>query len=255
MNLSNLLGEDNQFLSRLEDLFSCKRNTVRFSPFLTPRQVLITQSFVCQRQPAGLEDTLLYGGFPEAERQVLGVFPSHQQPDPSLFPLEAVTLRYRQQDILTHRDFLGACLSLLITRESIGDIVPGAGYCTIFALKSVTPVILQELRKVGNTGVRSERGATGEVVPIQEFDELRGTVSSKRLDCFASLLSGISREKGAALIRAKLVQLNYVVETNLSKELSVGDIIVIRGQGKFIVDNIGSPTRKGRLPVVCRKYR
>jgi RNA-binding protein YlmH len=34
-----------------------------------------------------------------------------------------------------------------------------------------------------------------------------------------------------------------------------GDIITIRRYGKYIVDELGNPTKKGRLPLLFRKYK
>lgn len=252
MNLAALSGEEKLFVGRLEDLCSGRRAAPSFSLFLTQRRISIAEAFISQRRYA--EQTMLYGGFPDAERQILGVFPAHQYPDAAAFPVRAVTLHYRPDDAPTHRDFLGACLSLLITRDSIGDIVPEQGRCTIFALESVAPVILQELRKVGGVGVRCEPGAPADLEVRREFDELRGTVSSPRVDCVVALFAGISREKSAKLIQAELVQVNHA-NTGISKHVSPGDVISIRGRGKFIVDIIGNSTRKGRLPVNYRKYR
>jgi len=252
VNLSTLIGEEKLFLGRLEDLFSGGLRAPRFSSFLTPRQLLIAQAFAQQNRR--VEDAMLYGGFSDAVRQVLGVFPQRCSPDAAMFPVQAVTVRYRGSAAPTHRDFLGACLALLITRESIGDIVPDDGRCTIFCLKSVAHVLLYELKKVGSVGVRCEAGAQGEVTLRQEFDPIRGTVSSRRLDCLVSLLTGLAREKSARLIQAEQVSLNHVVAASVSKEFSSGDTVSIWGRGKFIVDKIGEPTKKGRLPVDIRKY-
>jgi len=252
MNLSTLQGDENLFLHRLQDICEAGQWAPRFSTFLTPRQLMIAQAFVQQRHYDG--QVYFYGGFSDAVRQVLGAFPPHQPPDTALFPIRGITVRYRTEDALTHRDFLGAMMNLLIKRESIGDIVPGDGQCALFVLESVEQVILQELKKVGSAGVRCEQGTPAFTVR-QEFDPIHGTVSSTRIDCLVSLTTGFSREKSAKLIQAERVQLQHVTVSVVSKEFCIGDTVSIRGWGKFIVDKIGSPTRKGRLPVDLRKYR
>jgi len=252
MNLANLTGEEMFFLRRLKDLYSDRRGTAAFSPFLTLRQLEIAQELV--RQQRLEERSLFFGGFPEAQRVMLGVFGEYERPAIEVFPIQPITILYRQGDTPGHRDFLGACLGLLIKRESIGDIVPDTGRCTLFAQSSVAPVILQELRKVGSVGVRCQPGVTGEVVVRQEFEQRTGTVPSTRADCLVSLATGLSREKSAALLKAERVQLNDVVVAAASREFGEGDVLVIRGFGKYIVKNIGGPTRKGRLPVTLKKY-
>ncbi len=197
----------------------------------------------------------MYGGYSAAQRQVLGVFPSGMTPDTAHFPVKRITATYREKDNLSHRDFLGACLSLRITRESIGDIVISPGTAHIMVLDSVASVLLSELRKVGNMGIRCVVGQDGEVQRNDNFEALRGTVHSPRMDSLVSLLTGLSREKSASLIKGEKVQRNHTLCQSVSAAFAAGDTISIRGYGRFIVDNIGNPTKKGRLPIDCRKYR
>ena len=114
----------------------------------------------------------LYGGFQEAERKVAGFFPDYVEIDeqlPSLFPLEPLTARFREQDKLSHRDFLGSLMGLRISREMIGDILVGNGFAVFFVLNQAVPPILNEMKKVvcrslhipGSTGIRSSPTSFG----------------------------------------------------------------------------------------------
>ena len=252
IQLSNLNGDEQAFLRRLEDI--CQPTSgPRFTHFLTPRQLQIAQSFVAQRK---LGDTArFYGGYPDAERQMAGFFPDFMEPEDRQFPLQAVTAYYRRQDALSHRDFLGACMSLSVSREHVGDMIPGQGRCVLFLHSRVADVVLNELEKVGRVGVRVEAGAQGEVERRQEVQPLCSTISSPRLDCMVAAATGRSREKSARLIESELVRLNYVVIPSVSQEVNPGDVLSIRGHGKFLVHKIGAPTRKGRLPVEIHQYR
>lgn len=254
MNLSALLDDEKLFLRRIEDLFRGWQPVPRFSAFLTERRQDIVRAFL--EQSGNTDCALLFGGYAGAERKMLGAFPAWEKPDASVFPVFPVTLRHRRADTLSHRDFLGALLSLRITRESIGDILPGDGMCVVFVQNSVAPLVLEELRTVGRVGVKCEQGFSKEEIRTEHnFEPLHGTVASCRADCLVSLLTGKSREKAAALIKAEHVQLNYAVVTSPSKLFAPGDVAALRGYGKFIVDAIGNPTRKGRLPVDIRKYK
>ena len=53
---------------------------------------------------------------------------------------------------------------------------------------------------------------------------------------------------------AKKVFLNGMNIENNSAQLKPGDILVIRGFGKFIFDGCGNETRKGRVYVHMRRY-
>lgn len=48
--------------------------------------------------------------------------------------------------------------------------------------------------------------------------------------------------------------LNGINIENNSAQLKPGDILVIRGFGKFIFDGCGNETRKGRVYVHMRRY-
>jgi len=251
MNLSALQGEEKAFLKRLEDL-SRAETVPRFSDFLTQRQVDIALSYAEQ---AGRDNMMLYGGYPEAERKMLGVFPSYIEPSAEDFPLGAVTVSYREDSDISHRDILGSCMGLLITRESIGDIIVNDGGAVLFATQHIVGLIVGELVKIGRVGVRCEFRAGGEIHRNDSFDHLRGTVKSLRIDSLVSLLANTSREKGAVLIKADKVQKNHVSMYSVSAQFEAGDVITIRGYGKFVVDNIGNLTKKGRFPVEYKKYR
>lgn len=238
-------------MARLEDIctLSRTRQIPKFTHFLNERQILITQQYLAQTDDEGC---VFWGGWPDSMRQVLGVFPF--QPDRTAFPITAVNVLHRAGDRLSHRDFLGSLMGLGIKRESVGDILPQEDRCVLFVLEPVAATILGELKKVGSIGVRCEAGDGGRIIVTQDFKELRGTVSSLRLDSLVSLLTGLAREKSAGLIKSELVQRNYSVVQNGAREFAAGDKITIRGYGKFIVDEIGNPTKKGRLPIFCRKY-
>jgi len=253
MNLSLLDGEDRQFLARLSDLhhISEAKQIARFTAFCNERQGMIAQEYARQ---TGAK-FLLYGGYACAERKVAGFFPPWQDPEEDAFPIQAITLHLPRGANLTHRDYLGSLMSLGLARESIGDIVQSQRNCVLFVMESVASVILDELRKVGGVGVKPEPGTVDFEPPVPQFQELRGTVPSLRLDCIVRLLTGAAREKSADLIRGELVTVNHQLADSVSRTCGQGDIITIRGYGKFKVSEIGPPTKKGRLPVVCLKYQ
>ena len=43
-------------------------------------------------------------------------------------------------------------------------------------------------------------------------------------------------------------------ETKLSKQIKMGDIITIRGKGRFIVKDADGTTRSGRTVLIIEKY-
>jgi RNA-binding protein YlmH len=146
-------------------------------------------------------------------------------------------------------------MSMQIKRESVGDILIRERRCDVFLLEPVARLVLDELTKIGGAGVRCEAAAETEYTRTDSFDASRGTVMTPRADAVVSVLTNLSRGKASELIRAEHVQRNHATLTSVSAEIAAGDVITIRRYGKYIVDEIGSPTKKGRLPLLYRKYK
>ena len=64
----------------------------------------------------------------------------------------------------------------------------------------------------------------------------------------------VSRGKAAEAVEKGAVQVNWTVCQKPDKPVAAGDTITCRGLGKCVLDSVGSPTKKGRLPVVIRRF-
>ena len=198
-------------------------------------------------------EILFWGGYEGAVRVMLGVFPDPYPPDPGLFPITGVTARARKTDKLEHRAIMGTLLGGQLKREMLGDLIPGEGEAYIFADERVEKALLTQFDRIGGIGVRMEKG-TPEIRREDHFEPVRGTLASVRLDAAVAMLAGTGREKAAALIREGLVSVGHIEEKNVSRRLREGDVLVIRRRGKYKLDAVGEPTRKGRIPVTFQKY-
>ncbi len=58
----------------------------------------------------------------------------------------------------------------------------------------------------------------------------------------------------AALIEGGQVNLNFFEQTKISKEVAQGDILSIRGYGRFVLVQIGDKSKKGRLHLTVGQY-
>ena len=253
VDLSRLTEEEKLFCARVEDMIArCeKKYTPQFTHFLDERQALIARQVLAR---SGWQDHLFYGGYPDAERTLLGVFPPYTDPDEAAFPLQPVTVTFRGADNLSHRDFLGALMGLQLKRETVGDILVEQGRAVIFFTKTVAPLVLSELTKVGSAGVKLSDAPLTELPAPREMQSISGTVSSMRLDCVASLVTKLSREKAAQLIRAGLVQLDFVTCQQVDRTVKEGDRLSIRGYGKYIVGGDDGLSKKGRIRLTVQKY-
>ena len=119
----------------------------------------------------------------------------------------------------------------------------------------LTDYITEGLSKVATDGVS--------VYPVSDpasftyersFEEKSCTVASMRLDGIVSAITGLSRTRSAELISAGLVQISGIAEENLSREVTVGDTVTVRGYGKFRIDSTDGLTKKSRIRITVKKY-
>ncbi len=248
---SKLPREDRVLVSHIMDMADiCEKSyTPRFSNFLDERQIALAQSALNGR---GFENYSFFGGYRDASRKVLGVFPPYCGEEK--FPVSAVVFKYRENDKLSHRDFLGAFMSKQIKREMLGDIVVGTGSTAAFVCDTVKPVLLSEITKIGSVGVKAFEDNNPDIQAVQAFTERNGTVSSLRLDSVLSLAAGISRGKAADVIKGGNVSVNYIVTESPAKEIGEGDVFSARGFGKFILSSINGKTQKDRFHITVKKY-
>lgn len=245
--------EDKLLLDRLDDFLRSAREKYasQFSHFLDERQAAVAQQYL-----KNLYDRYLFWGGDEAcERKMLGIFSEYEEPSPAALPLRATTFTFRKEDALSHRDFLGAILNQMIKRDALGDIFVSEGIAVVFSQEKIAPIISGEITKIGRVGVKAQEGTPLGIPEGRGFEEIRGTVSSMRLDCIVTLLTRMSREKAANLIRSGAVSVMFVPCEEISVEVKPGDKVSIRGFGRFLIDSVGGVSQKGRLHVLCKRFK
>ncbi len=257
VHLKELSGEERILQSRFQDaIYTAQmKNQPKFIGFLDIRQQEILKAVSAA---SAFTSWQLYGGFPEAERKVAGFFPSYMDTDElqsDFFPILSFTAHFREQDKLSHRDFLGSLMGLRISREMIGDILVGNGLAVFFALEKAAPILLDEFVKVGRIGVTLSQGA-------QDLDKLRpkqivltGTVSSNRLDAVVAFLARLSREKAQGMIRQELVKVDGQVRVDVAGQVKAPSLLSIRGYGKYAVRAFNGISKKGRLHIEAGHYQ
>lgn len=248
------LPEDDRLLAyHIADMAEiCEKKYIpRFSVFLDGRQVEIAKSVLNYE---GFENFMFYGGYEGALRVILGVFPPYVQYGKQDFPMKNLVFRYREENRLTHRDFLGAFMACGINRNMLGDIIVNEGYTVAFVYDTVCGMISSEMRKVGSVGVKISEEDEPAIYVKENFKEIKGTVSSMRLDCVVSLATRISRENAARIIRASNVSLNSGIGVSVSSEVKSGDVFSVRGYGKFILSEVSGKSKKDRFCICIKKY-
>lgn len=236
---------------RAENLceMSEKRGRAVFSNFLNEQEQFYAQEYLERRGVVFSFD----GGSERCVRKILRVSSYEEYGEEEPFPIFPLTLKFRKADKPAHGDFLGSFMGLGIKREMIGDIIVCEGFAVVFCTKTARDVIYNGISRVGRVGVTITEGVSDEL-PEAEFRDVTVIAASMRADCIVSGVTGLSREKTAEFIKAGHFTLNYEECTNVSKNLSQGDVFSLRGYGKFTVESDAGQTKKGRAKVLLKKY-
>lgn len=250
MNPDELLKK--RFLELAERAYNT--NTYVTTGFLGMSEQAILLQCLPELSYAGCQ---LCGGSPSAERR-LAVFGSEEAFGyPPALPIRLLEIAPRAEkyaDELTHRDYLGALLNLGVERSVLGDIVCRPPLAYVYCLDSIAPFLTKELTTVRHTPVVCTESALALDDVRPELSELRLIVASLRADAVVSGLSRLSRSKALELFAAGKIFLNGREIRQSSTQLKPGDVLVIRGLGKFRFDGAEGKTRKDRLPIVLQKY-
>lgn len=237
--------------------------------FLTPREA---RRAVAQLKEWGqAHRACLYGGYDNAERACLLLFPDYMtdalgdEPTEPLCevlssfgqdsPVTALYIRASGYRELTHRDYLGSLLSLGLERSVLGDIAVDEQGATVLCLARIKPFLLSHVERIGGDAVKVR-----EICLPPDFDGGRrylpvsDTVASPRLDCVVASLANCSREAAQSAVRNGEVELDYECEMRLDRTVEVPCVISVRGVGKFAIRQLSERTKKGRLRLVADRY-
>lgn len=248
--------DDNILLKHFIDLSvaSDRRNLHKYSNFLNlPEQDILQRG---KREYAVPFET--YGGFDGAER-VVAAFGGEDCFDTLEYPISVLVCEPLNEKFameLTHRDYLGAIMALGIERECIGDIVINGKKALIYCISDMADYISENLTSVGKTSVSCCVKSPSDVDNNTEkkFVELIKSLASERIDAAVAELAGCSRSAASEYIAAAKVFLNQRQCESNSVKIKPGDIISIRGIGKFRYDGIDYIGKKGTLHAKFSRY-
>ena len=242
-------GEDRMLLAKVWDRMqqARSRNIPAATDFLSPQQQILTRELLHLAGAAETEYVFL-GGYPEAERRLALFLPDWLEAETaeSESPIRCLRASFRAEQSLSHRDFLGSLMGMGIVREKIGDIL---------VLETVEPFLLQSWDSAGRVKLRVTSVPLEYLhIPQVQWEEIRDTVSSLRLDAVVSTGLRMSRGKAAELISGGRVQVNWQDCTKPDRTVAEGDTISARGYGKFQLLEAGGVTKKGRICIVVKRF-
>lgn len=197
------------------------------------------------------------GGYNLAERKIIAFYPNEMEeyleyPYTTLY-IKPSNKKFAQE--LSHRDFLGAIMNLGIERSKIGDILVKEDICYLFCMNTIADYITENLLKIKNTNVVVGIASCDSLDNYEpNYEEIKGTVASLRLDCIIALAYNSSRSKLTGYITEGKVFVNGKLITSNAYNLKNGDIISVRGYGKFKYIEEITKTKKNKLLITLHKY-
>ena len=198
-----------------------------------------------------------FGGAVGAERVMIR-FGSEDELGYSVdFPISCVKIAPVSQkfaDKLTHRDFLGALLNLGIERSTLGDIVIRDNVGYLFCKEDIAPYIISELSRVKRTDVNASAVDSPPTGELYKTEPRRIQANGERLDAIISKLFSLSRDEGQSLFVKRLVFADGREISSTSYIPKEGELISVRGFGRFIYRGYSSTSRKGKLNIDLELY-
>lgn len=267
------MQKEEQFLEkRLIELSKTayNRNIVTFSDFLNLNELNILHTIPKQQL---YSNYITFGGYEDAERQMAAFLPdalslragSSDNPESLLQELEelfcnriavvrVVPVHEKYAEELTHRDYLGAILNLGIDRKNLGDIIVMEQAAYFFVKPQLAQMLCDELTRIRHTFVLLNREQMQDFQYEPRYKEITGTVASLRLDCLLGLAYSSSRSKLKSLIETGKVFVNGKLVTSNGHHIKDGDVISVRGMGKFRFIRQNAITKKQRVSVLLYLY-
>ena len=255
-------AEEKLILAKLNDKIRlCKtRNRIVNTEFLNMYQESVIKKELTKIKE---ENYIINGGYEEAESKVLIIYPEKlskeiaEQSFHKIIKAIKIVLPNEQKGRYQHKDYLGTIMQFGLERERVGDIIVYADKAYVIVMEENAEYIKDSLLTTSKF-----KKSKIEIIDIneievkeKEFEEIKITINSPRLDNFVSEITKTSRNETSKLIESEQVYVNCQIETRQSKTIEPGDILAIRRSGKFIVYEFKNINRKGKQIVIIKKYK
>ncbi|MBR6770562.1 MAG: hypothetical protein IKM28_04885 [Lachnospiraceae bacterium] len=248
--------EIEQLKKRMEELArkSYEHNIYTYTSFLSMAEQDAFYGIVSRIQ--GI-DYKLYGGMEACERRMLRFGSEESLGYQEDFPIVCLSVKPVMEKFaeqVTHRDFLGAIMNLGISRGTLGDIFIEGKSAFVFCEEKIADYLVENLEKVRHTKVRCTRVDIEQELPVREPESVSLTVASERIDGMVAKVYQLSRSTSVELFRERKIYVNGRLNENNSYMLKAGDVVSVRGYGRFIYYGVGWETKKGKWNVSVGIY-
>lgn len=246
-----------QVLDKIE--FCESREKLEYTDFLDMYQVALVENFL---RRINFKNYQFFGGYEDSERKILIVYPDKYNDSmieknySKMLKILRIELQEEEFGKYSHRNYLGGIVKLGLKREKVGDILVSNQGADIVVVSDFAEVLKKELPSL--TRFENSKIEIKEISDIikkeVKIEEVSIIVPSLRLDNIVSDLVKTSRSKAKQIIEQERVFVNGQNETKMAKQVKIGNIITIRGKGRFIVKEQTGTTRSGRAVLKIEKY-
>lgn len=234
---------------------SYEQNTYTFTGFLG----LTEQSLFWEiEREVAFAGYTLEGGTAICDRKMIRFGKPEELGYEEEFPIVCIRIMpliKKFSDEFSHRDFLGAIMNLGIDRSTIGDIFIQENEGYVFCLSSIADYILESLDKVKHTNIKCEKIKDSLRFIKDKGKTLEITVTSDRIDVVVSGVYHISRSESLSYFEKGIVYVNGRLCTSNAKVLKEGDVVNVRGMGKFLYQGINHITKKDKCRISVQLYK
>ncbi|MBM7642619.1 YlmH family RNA-binding protein [Streptococcus loxodontisalivarius] len=226
--------------------------TTYLTDFLDPRQVTIAQSIIASSSLQSFVSSDFIGG----EYARLLIAPDYYQLDQADFEISLLEVDYnRKFNQISHGQVMGTLINQLgIRRTVFGDILLTDDHLQVYVMTSMLSYFQENVKKIGKASVKLRQCKLEERVQVKEsFKEDLVLVSSLRLDKVVASVLKLSRSVSLKLIASQKVKLNYSIADRASEELSIGDLVSVRGYGRFTLDSLAGLSKQGKHKLIIKR--
>lgn len=199
----------------------------------------------------------LFGGTEGCERLMLRIGNEDLCGYDQAFPIVCIRIAFssaRFAEALTHRDYLGALMSLGIERELMGDIIVREEGAYLFCEAHIAPYILDGLTQVRKTAVRCSIVDTPPSGEMYRLKRVTVQLTSVRVDALLAHVFNLSRSAAQELVLAGKVFVEGRECRDTAYLPKEGDIISCRGYGRVRYAGVQTFSKKGKSNAVAEVF-
>ncbi len=243
---------EDQTEKRLRELAvrAWNRDIPCFTDFLDLSEQTVLQRLRKSLPPA---EVCLFGGAKGCERVMAGFGVSEE----SVFPIACVRISpagAKFTEAPGHRDVLGSLMSLGFERSLLGDIVLREKEAWVFCAERIAPFIADNLLSVRKSTVHCEIAEAPPEGELFRTERRVVQVASERMDALVAHAFRLSRGNAQSLFSAGKIFLDGAECLSADAVPRKGQIVSVRGLGRFRFLGADSVSKKGKMNTVIEMY-